>query len=142
MNADEYLDLLKQKNTILNEIFEYTKSKTFKKDESEIDRIVYYLNNRGKMYDKLFYIENKINTLKKENFNNILHKEVDDIIKKNDIIINNIIILDREKKEIMESILKLLKDNIKSVKSMSKVNNSYLGTYENIVAGSLFDSSK
>lgn len=142
MNADEYLDLLKQKNTILNEIFEYTKSKTFKKDESEIDRIVYYLNNRGKMYDKLFYIENKINTLKKENFNNILHKEVDDIIKKNDIIINNIIILDREKKEIMESILKLLKDNIKSVKSMSKVNNSYLGTYENIVAGSLFDSSR
>ena len=142
MNADEYLDLLKQKNTILNEIFEYTKSKTFKKDESEIDRIVYYLNNRRKMYDKLFYIENKINTLKKENFNNILHKEVDDIIKKNDIIINNIIILDREKKEIMESILKLLKDNIKSVKSMSKVNNSYLGTYENIVAGSLFDSSR
>ncbi len=142
MNADEYLDLLKQKNTILNEIFEYTKSKTFKKDESEIDRIVYYLNNREKMYDKLFYIENKINTLKKENFNNILHKEVDDIIKKNDIIINNIIILDREKKEIMESILKLLKDNIKSVKSMSKVNNSYLGTYENIVAGSLFDSSR
>ena len=142
MNAHEYLDLLKQKNTILNEIFEYTKSKTFKKDESEIDRIVYYLNNREKMYDKLFYIENKINTLKKENFNNILHKEVDDIIKKNDIIINNIIILDREKKEIMESILKLLKDNIKSVKSMSKVNNSYLGTYENIVAGSLFDSSR
>lgn len=139
---ETYLDLLKQKNTILNEIFEYTKSKTFKKDESEIDRIVYYLNNRGKMYDKLFYIENKINTLKKENFNNILHKEVDDIIKKNDIIINNIIILDREKKEIMESILKLLKDNIKSVKSMSKVNNSYLGTYENIVAGSLFDSSR
>ena len=71
---ETYLDLLKQKNTILNEIFEYTKSKTFKKDESEIDRIVYYLNNRGKMYDKLFYIENKINTLKKENFNNILHK--------------------------------------------------------------------
>lgn len=142
MNADEYLDLLKQKNTILNEIFEYTKSKTFKKDESEIDRIVYYLNNREKMYDKLFYIENKINTLKKENFNNILHKEVDDIIKKNDIIINNIIILDREKKEIMESILKLLKDNIKSVKSMSKVNNSYLGTYENIIGGSLFDSSR
>lgn len=139
---ETYLDLLKQKNTILNEIFEYTKSKTFKKDESEIDRIVYYLNNRGKMYDKLFYIENKINTLKKENFNNILHKEVDDIIKKNDIIINNIIILDREKKKIMESILKLLKDNIKSVKSMSKVNNSYLGTYENIVAGSLFDSSR
>ncbi len=139
---ETYLDLLKQKNTILNEIFEYTKSKTFKKDESEIDRIVYYLNNREKMYDKLFYIENKINTLKKENFNNILHKEVDDIIKKNDIIINNIIILDREKKEIMESILKLLKDNIKSVKSMSKVNNSYLGTYENIVAGSLFDSSR
>ena len=139
---ETYLDLLKQKNTILNEIFEYTKSKTFKKDESEIDRIVYYLNNRGKMYDKLFYIENKINTLKKENFNNILHKEVDDIIKKNDIIINNIIILDREKKEIMESILKLLKNNIKSVKSMSKVNNSYLGTYENIVGGSLFDSSR
>ena len=139
---ETYLDLLKQKNTILNEIFEYTKSKTFKKDESEIDRIVYYLNNRGKMYDKLFYIENKINTLKKENFNNILHKEVDDIIKKNDIIINNIIILDREKKEIIESILKLLKDNIKSVKSMSKVNNSYLGTYENIVGGSLFDSSR
>ena len=142
MNADKYLDLLKQKNIILNEIFEYTKSKTFKKDESEIDRIVYYLNNRGKMYDKLFYIENKINTLKKENFNNILHKEVDDIIKKNDIIINNIIILDREKKAIRESILKLLKDNIKSVKSMSKGNNSYLGTYENIVAGSLFDSSR
>ena len=139
---ETYLDLLKQKNTILNEIFEYTKSKTFKKDESEIDRIVYYLNNREKMYDKLFYIENKINTLKKENFNNILHKEVDDIIKKNDIIINNIIILDREKKEIMESILKLLKDNIKSVKSMSKVNNSYLGTYENIIGGSLFDSSR
>ena len=139
---ETYLDLLKQKNTILNEIFEYTKSKTFKKDESEIDRIVYYLNNRGKMYDKLFYIENKINILKKENFNNILHKEVDDIIKKNDIIINNIIILDREKKEIMESILKLLKNNIKSVKSMSKVNNSYLGTYENIVGGSLFDSSR
>ena len=139
---ETYLDLLKQKNTILNEIFEYTKSKTFKKDESEIDRIVYYLNNRGKMYDKLFYIENKINILKKEIFNNILHKEVDDIIKKNDIIINNIIILDREKKEIMESILKLLKNNIKSVKSMSKVNNSYLGTYENIVGGSLFDSSR
>ena len=139
---DIYLDLLKQKNVILTEIFKYTKSKTFKKDESEIDRIVYYLENREEMYDKLFYVENKIKLLKNENFNNILHKEVDDIIKKNDIIINSIIILDKEKKEIIESILELLKDNIKSVKSMSKVNNKYLGAYENVIGGNFFDSSR
>ncbi len=139
MNIDDYLSLLNEKHQVLTEIYDYTKSKTFKKSEDEIERIEYYLSNRQNMYDKLSIIEKNI---KKLNVNNIDNKEVINIINKNDKIINNILKLDEEKKEIMEFILNLLKNNIKSVKSMAKINNSYLGTYENTVGGSLFDSSK
>lgn len=139
MNIDDYLSLLNEKHQVLTEIYDYTKSKTFKKSEDEIERIEYYLSNRQHMYDKLSIIEKNI---KKLNVNNIDNKEVINIINKNDEIINNILKLDEEKKEIMEFILNLLKNNIKSVKSMAKINNSYLGTYENTVGGSLFDSSK
>lgn len=139
MNIDDYLSLLNEKHQVLTEIYDYTKSKTFKKSEDEIERIEYYLSNRQNMYDKLSIIEKNI---KKLNVNNIDNKEVINIINKNDEIINNILKLDEEKKEIMEFILNLLKNNIKSVKSMAKINNSYLGTYENTVGGSLFDSSK
>ena len=68
--------------------------------------------------------------------------EVKSIIKENDGLIKDIIKLDEKNKKIIDSILNLLKVNIKSVKSMSKVNNSYLGTYQNVINGSLFDSSR
>lgn len=139
MNIDAYLYLLNKKNDILNNIYEYTKSKVFKKSEEEVERIEYYLNNRQHMYDNLYIIQKDIKNL---NINNSNNKEVIEIIKKNDELIKKIIKLDEEKKETMEFILNLLKKDIKSVKSMSKVNNSYLGTYQNTVGGSLFDSSR
>lgn len=139
MNIKEYISLLCEKQKILNDILEYTKSKTFEKSEDETERIEYYLNNRQKMCDDLFIVENKLKNLKIDYTDNM---EVKRIIKKNDEIIKNITKIDEENKKIIESILNLLKKNIKSVKSMSKVNNSYLGTYKNTIDGNLFDSSR
>lgn len=139
-DINEYIFLLREKNNILNNIFEYTKNKVFEKNEDEIERIVYYLDNRQKMYDNLLIIDSKIKENKE--FSNIKNKEIDDIIKKNDMLINNVLELDEKNKLIIESILMLLKKNIRTVKSMSKFNKSYLGTYENVIKGSTFDSSR
>ena len=136
---DKYISLLNEKQKILNEIFNYTKNKIFKKSEDEVERIEYYLKKRQEMYDKLLYIENEIKSI---NINNINNKEVDDIIKKNDEIIKNILKLDEEKKEIIDAILNILKKQIKNTKNMSKANNGYLGIYKDTVGGSLFDSSR
>lgn len=142
MDINDYISLLSKKNLILNEIFDYTKSKSFKVSEDEIERIEYYLDNREKMYSNLYNIEKEIKSLRKNYFNNINNKEVNSIIEKNDLLIKDIIKLDEEKKEVMESIFNLLKKEIKSVKSISKVNNRYLGTYQNVITSNLFDSSR
>lgn len=141
MDINEYINLLNKKNSILKDLLKYTKGKEFKISEDEVDRIVYYLDNRQKMYDSLNIVQSKIN-LKKEYFNNIKNKEVENIIKENDSIINEIFKLDKEKIEIMESILSNIKKEIKSIKSSLKVNNSYLGTYQNVIGSSFFDSSR
>lgn len=139
MDIKEYISLLYEKKQILNDILKYTKSKTFEKSEDEAERIEYYLNNRQKLFDKLIIVDNKLKSFK---FNDIDNMEVKSIIKENDGLIKDIIKLDEKNKKIIDSILNLLKVNIKSVKSMSKVNNSYLGTYQNVINGSLFDSSR
>lgn len=139
MDIKEYISLLYEKKQILNDILKYTKSKTFEKSEDEAERIEYYLNNRQKLFDKLIIVDNKLKNVK---FNDIDNMEVKSIIKENDGLIKDIIKLDEKNKKIIDSILNLLKVNIKSVKSMSKVNNSYLGTYQNAINGSLFDSSR
>ena len=137
MDIKQYVSLLCEKQKILNDILEYTKSKTFEKSEDEVERIEYYLNNRQKMCDELFIVESKLKNIKMDDTDNM---EVKGIIQKNDEIIRDIAKIDQENKETIESILNLLKKNIKSVKSMSKVNNSYLGTYQNTIDGNLFDS--
>lgn len=139
MDIKEYISLLYEKKQILNDILKYTKGKTFEKSEDEAERIEYYLNNRQKLFDKLIIVDNKLKSFK---FNDIDNMEVKSIIKENDGLIKDIIKLDEKNKKIIDSILNLLKVNIKSVKSMSKVNNSYLGTYQNVINGSLFDSSR
>lgn len=139
MDNKQYISLLCEKREILNDILKYTKSKTFEKSEDEAERIEYYLNNRQKLFDKLIILDNKLKNIK---FNDIDNMEVKSIIKENDGLIKDIIKLDEKNKKIIDSILNLLKVNIKSVKSMSKVNNSYLGTYQNVINGSLFDSSR
>lgn len=139
MDNKQYISLLCEKREILNDILKYTKSKTFEKSEDEAERIEYYLNNRQKLFDKLIILDNKLKNIK---FNDIDNMEVKSIIKENDVLIKDIIKLDEKNKKIIDSILNLLKVNIKSVKSMSKVNNSYLGTYQNVINGSLFDSSR
>lgn len=139
MDNKQYISLLCEKREILNDILKYTKSKTFEKSEDEAERIEYYLNNRQKLFDKLIIVDNKLKNVK---FNDIDNMEVKSIIKENDGLIKDIIKLDEKNKKIIDSILNLLKVNIKSVKSMSKVNNSYLGTYQNVINGSLFDSSR
>ncbi|MBS5793405.1 MAG: hypothetical protein KIC92_01430 [Clostridiales bacterium] len=139
MDNKQYISLLCEKREILNDILKYTKSKTFEKSEDEAERIEYYLNNRQKLFDKLIILDNKLKNIK---FNDIDNMEVKSIIKENDVLIEDIIKLDEKNKKIIDSILNLLKVNIKSVKSMSKVNNSYLGTYQNVINGSLFDSSR
>lgn len=139
MDNKQYISLLCEKREILNDILKYTKSKTFEKSEDEAERIEYYLNNRQKLFDKLIIVDNKLKNIK---FNDIDNMEVKSIIKENDGLIKDIIKLDEKNKKIIDSILNLLKVNIKSVKSMSKVNNSYLGTYQNVINGSLFDSSR
>ncbi len=139
MDNKQYISLLCKKREILNDILKYTKSKTFEKSEDEAERIEYYLNNRQKLFDKLIIVDNKLKNVK---FNDIDNMEVKSIIKENDGLIKDIIKLDEKNKKIIDSILNLLKVNIKSVKSMSKVNNSYLGTYQNVINGSLFDSSR
>ena len=133
----EYISLLNEKQKVLYEILEYTKSKTFEESEDNVDRIEYYLDNREKMFETLSSIENKIKNIK---INDAKNKDVVSIIKKNDEIIKNIVKLDEKNKKTIETILNRLKNNIKSVKDMSKVNNRYLGTYQNIVEGSSFDS--
>lgn len=135
----EYILLLNEKQKLLNEIFYYTKSKNFKKSEDEADRIEYYLEERQVMYDKLLYVENKIKSM---NINNINNKEVDNIIKKNDEIIKDILRLDEEKKEVISAILSILKKEIRNTKNISKANNGYLGTYQDTISGNLFDSSR
>ncbi|MFR4986329.1 MAG: hypothetical protein ACLUCH_02930 [Lachnospirales bacterium] len=139
MDNKQYISLLCEKREILNDILKYTKSKTFEKSEDEAERIEYYLNNRQKLFDKLIIVDNKLKNVK---FNDIDNMEVKSIIKENDGLIKDIIKLDEKNKKIIDSILNLLKVNIKSVRSMSKVNNSYLGTYQNVINGSLFDSSR
>lgn len=139
MDNKQYISLLCEKREILNDILKYTKSKTFEKSKDEAERIEYYLNNRQKLFDKLIIVDNKLKNVK---FNDIDNMEVKSIIKENDGLIKDIIKLDEKNKKIIDSILNLLKVNIKSVKSMSKVNNSYLGTYQNVINGSLFDSSR
>ena len=139
MDNKQYISLLCEKREILNDILKYTKSKTFEKSEDEAERIEYYLNNRQKLFDKLIIVDNKLKNIK---FNDIDNMEVKSIIKENDGLIKDIIKLDEKNKKIIDSVLNLLKVNIKSVKSMSKVNNSYLGTYQNAINGSLFDSSR
>lgn len=139
MDNKQYISLLCEKREILNDILKYTKSKTFEKSEDEAERIEYYLNNRQKLFDKLIILDNKLKNIK---FNDIDNMEVKSIIKENDVLIEDIIKLDEKNKKIIDSILNLLKVNIKSVRSMSKVNNSYLGTYQNVINGSLFDSSR
>ncbi len=139
MNIDEYINLLKQKQQILNNILEYTKSKTFKKSEDEVERIEYYLKRRQEMFDNLLKLENQIKNL---NINNTSNKEVNSIVKENNEIIKNILKLDEEKKEIIDSILNIVKKEIKSIKNISRTNNGYLGTYQNTLDGSLFDSSR
>lgn len=139
MDNKQYISLLCEKREILNDILKYTESKTFEKSEDEAERIEYYLNNRQKLFDKLIILDNKLKNIK---FNDIDNMEVKSIIKENDVLIEDIIKLDEKNKKIIDSILNLLKVNIKSVKSMSKVNNSYLGTYQNVINGSLFDSSR
>ena len=78
MNIDEYINLLKQKQQILNNILEYTKSKTFKKSEDEVERIEYYLKRRQEMFDNLLKLENQIKNL---NINNTSNKKVNSIVK-------------------------------------------------------------
>ncbi|WP_250278532.1 hypothetical protein [[Clostridium] colinum] len=141
MNIDIYIELLKQKQEVLNNIYKYTQGKLFEVSEDEVDRIIYYLDNRQKMFDKLNSIQDDINKIKLQ-FNNINNMEVNNIIKTNDLIIKEITKLDKEKNKIMESIFNLLKKEIKNLKNISKVNNSYLGIYENTIKGNLFDSSR
>lgn len=139
MNIEECVSLLKQKQQVLNNIFKYTKSKTFKKSEDEVERIEYYLRRRQEMFDELLNLEKYIKNI---NVNNTNNKEVSSIIKENNEIIKNILKLDEEKKEIINTIFNKVKKEIKSIKNISRTNNGYLGTYQNTLGGSLFDSSR
>lgn len=145
MTENEYLKLLIKKNSILKDIFNYTKSKEFKVSEDEVDEIYCYIEDRDKLFSKLYDIEDKIKIfIQNEDIkdNNIEDKEIESIINENNLIINKIIKLDKINKEIIEAISNLLKKEIKSVKELSKFNKSYLGTFENTVEGNLFDSSR
>ncbi len=138
--SDEYLKLLKQKNETLKEIYDYTKSKEFKVSEEQVERVVYYLNNREKMFNKLTDIQQKIETLHIG-----LEKSTDEhksLISKNDDIIKKILELDKEKEKVINNLYKFLKENIKSIKSTNKVNSGYLGVYSDVESSNFFDSSR
>lgn len=138
--SDEYLKLLKQKNETLKEIYDYTKSKEFKVSEEQVERVVYYLNNREKMFNKLTDIQQKIETLHIG-----LEKSTDEhksLISKNDDIIKKILELDKEKEKVINNLYKFLKENIKSIKSTNKVNSGYLGVYSDVEPSNFFDSSR
>lgn len=145
MTENKYLELLTEKNVILKDIFNYTKSKYFKVSEDEVDKIYCYIEDRDKLFSKLYDIEDKIKIFiqnKDIENNNIEDKDIESIINENNLIINEIVKLDKTNKEIIEAISNLLKKEIKSVKELSKFNKSYLGTFENTVEGNLFDSSR
>ncbi len=145
MTENKYLELLTEKNVILKDIFNYTKSRDFKVSEDEVDKIYCYIKDRDKLFSKLYDIEDKIKIfIQNEDIkdSNIEDKEIENIINENNLIINEIVKLDKINKEIIEAISNLLKKEIKSVKELSKFNKSYLGTFENTVEGNLFDSSR
>ncbi|WP_317367063.1 hypothetical protein [uncultured Tyzzerella sp.] len=140
MIESEYLKLLIEKNSILKDILNYTKNKEFKISEDEVDKIYTYIEDRDKLFNKLYNIENKIKDFI-QNYN-IENNDIKNIIDENNFIINEVIKFDKINKEIIDAISNLLKRKIKSVNELSKFNKSYLGTYENTVEGNLFDSSR
>lgn len=136
-----YIKRLKNKNDILNEVFEYVSSKDFKISEDEIQHIENYLKKREKIYTELLNLEKELKNMNmsEQEKNN---SDVIDIVKENDKLIKLILNLDEKNKTKLEKIANNLKGNIKSIKNIEKANNNYFGIYNSYSEGTYFDSKR
>lgn len=136
-----YIKHLKNKNDILNEIFQYVYSKDFKISEDEIQHIENYFNKREKLYNELKIIENNLKNMKMSDSEKN-DKNVIKIVNENDKLIKAILDIDQKTKIKLDNILSVLKGNIKSIKSVEKASKNYFGVYNSFSGGNYFDSQR
>lgn len=136
-----YIKHLKNKNDILNEIFQYVSSKDFKISEDEIQHIENYFNKREKLYNELKIIENNLKNMKMSDLEKN-DKNVIKIVNENDKLIKAILDIDQKTKIKLDNILSGLKGNIKSIKSVEKASKNYFGVYNSFSGGNYFDSQR
>lgn len=136
-----YIKHLKNKNDILNEIFQYVSSKDFKVSEDEIQHIENYFNKREKLYNELKIIENNLKNMKMSDLEKN-DKNVIKIVNENDKLIKAILDIDKKTKIKLDNILSILKGNIKSIKSVEKASKNYFGVYNSFSGGNYFDSQR
>lgn len=143
-NINVYKNSLIEKKKNLTEILEYTMSKNFEIEEDSVETISDYLNSRERMYLHILELEKKINLLKLDDFdeNNTDYKDIFSINKENDKLIYKILELDEINKDKINSILKMLKENIKSIKQTDRANQTYFENYSSTLKGNLFDSTR
>ena len=140
-NLNLYIKHLKNKNDILNEIFQYVYSKDFKISEDEIQHIENYFNKREKLYNELKIIENNLKNMKMSDSEKN-DKNVIKIVNENDKLIKAILDIDQKTKIKLDNILSVLKGNIKSIKSVEKASKNYFGVYNSFSGGNYFDSQR
>lgn len=136
-----YIKHLKNKNDILNEIFQYVYSKDFKISEDEIQHIENYFNKREKLYNELKIIENNLKNMKMSDSEKN-DKNVIKIVNENDKLIKAILDIDQKTKIKLDNILSVLKGNIKSIKRVEKASKNYFGVYNSFSGGNYFDSQR
>lgn len=134
----ELLELLKQKNALLNDLLEYVSVSSFEESEEEVDNILKYVEKKQEYIDKLNEIETKIKAFPKDNGD---YKEVKAIEEKNNSLIRDVIGLDKINFDTMKNLRDKLKLNLKGTKIKQKYNVSY-SSYIADIGGSRFDSKK
>lgn len=137
----ELKTLLNRKKEALQNIFEFSKDRTFEVSEDSVEVICLYLEKRQEYFDIIERVESKI---KSGDYQRILDgsikdKDIEALKTEINSLINSIIAIDKKNKTIMEQVKDIVASNLKSVRVGQRTNNRYFRAVSTD-QGSMFDT--
>jgi hypothetical protein len=129
-------ELLNDKHKKLEQFLEFMSHISFEESEEEVDKITKYIEDKQRYIDDLLKIEDKIKDCPGYSRSN---KDVSLLIDSNNVLINDIIALDKKNLRVMNNIHEELKKNLKSTKVKKRFNTIY-NNFTFASSGSRFDT--
>ncbi len=123
----EITALLAQKRDVLKEVYDFSKDKSFKVREEDVEAFSLYYEKRQEYFDLLIRIEERLNKashqkILKENPSDVRFKDIKAEIK---LLAGNILVIDKKNQMIMKKLNVLLAQNMKAVQEGKKVSVKY-----------------